>query len=373
MTELVNYRKDGTAFINALHMAPLFDTNGKMQLFYGSQMDTTETVTANLARRKRAMKLSGIGIWEFTPVSKDSFFDNTMLDLFDIPQDQNDIVFDDLFSKVHADDHQRVRASSYAWFKDSSATYNEDFRIVLCNDQIRWIRCTGGMARASDGSGNQSVIGTAVDITREKEYELALSQAHDTIKTIADELDHRMNNVFATMASMVSASARGESDAKIAAAKTRERIMAMAVANKLTIGKGIHGEALLRDLITGALNPYMGTSTIEIDGEPVQLPRKTLNSLGLIFHELSTNSVKYGALNGAGGRLSVKWNVSDDGHCQIDWKEQNGKQYELPTASTGFGTNLVDLTVNQISGSIQRDFTKMGLEVRISFPLPKDP
>lgn len=37
MVELINYRKDGTAFRNAVMIAPLFDEDGKLEFYLGSQ------------------------------------------------------------------------------------------------------------------------------------------------------------------------------------------------------------------------------------------------------------------------------------------------------------------------------------------------
>lgn len=42
MVEILNYRKDGTAFRNAVMVAPIFDAEGKVEYFLGSQVDVTE-------------------------------------------------------------------------------------------------------------------------------------------------------------------------------------------------------------------------------------------------------------------------------------------------------------------------------------------
>ncbi|WP_068087396.1 PAS domain-containing protein [Novosphingobium rosa] len=42
MVEILNYRKDGTPFRNAVMVAPLFDAEGKVEYFLGSQVDVTE-------------------------------------------------------------------------------------------------------------------------------------------------------------------------------------------------------------------------------------------------------------------------------------------------------------------------------------------
>ncbi|MCR8827466.1 PAS domain-containing protein [Pseudosulfitobacter koreensis] len=39
--EIVNYRKDGTSFVNALQLGPIMDDDGKLIFFFGSQLDVT--------------------------------------------------------------------------------------------------------------------------------------------------------------------------------------------------------------------------------------------------------------------------------------------------------------------------------------------
>lgn len=54
MVELINYRKDGSAFRNAVMVAPLFDEEGDVQFFLGSQMaiDDTEASRHQQARTR---------------------------------------------------------------------------------------------------------------------------------------------------------------------------------------------------------------------------------------------------------------------------------------------------------------------------------
>ena len=55
MVEILNYKKDGTPFRNAVMVAPIFDANGELEYFLGSQVEIAEDVArANDARRKLA-------------------------------------------------------------------------------------------------------------------------------------------------------------------------------------------------------------------------------------------------------------------------------------------------------------------------------
>lgn len=42
VVELINYRKDGSTFLNAVMVAPVFDEDGRLAYFVGSQMEVCE-------------------------------------------------------------------------------------------------------------------------------------------------------------------------------------------------------------------------------------------------------------------------------------------------------------------------------------------
>lgn len=46
VVELLNYRKDGTPFWNALHLGPVYDANGKLVYLFGSQWDVSDVRAA---------------------------------------------------------------------------------------------------------------------------------------------------------------------------------------------------------------------------------------------------------------------------------------------------------------------------------------
>ena len=55
MVEILNYKKDGTPFRNAVMVAPIFDAEGELEYFLGSQVEIAEDVArANDARREAA-------------------------------------------------------------------------------------------------------------------------------------------------------------------------------------------------------------------------------------------------------------------------------------------------------------------------------
>lgn len=55
IVEILNYKKDGTPFRNAVMVAPIFDADGELEYFLGSQVEVADDmVRANDERRRHA-------------------------------------------------------------------------------------------------------------------------------------------------------------------------------------------------------------------------------------------------------------------------------------------------------------------------------
>ncbi|MEM5503206.1 PAS domain-containing protein [Ahrensia kielensis] len=52
--EILNYKKDGTSFVNSLQIGPIHDSEGKLVYYFGSQLDVTDKHNAELEARKFA-------------------------------------------------------------------------------------------------------------------------------------------------------------------------------------------------------------------------------------------------------------------------------------------------------------------------------
>lgn len=59
-TEVLNYRKDGSSFWNALFVSPVFDEQGNLVYFFGSQLDVSRRRDAEDALRQ-AQKMEALG------------------------------------------------------------------------------------------------------------------------------------------------------------------------------------------------------------------------------------------------------------------------------------------------------------------------
>ena len=225
-----------------------------------------------------------------------------------------------------------------------------------------------------------AIIDGEIDLHRlADERDVARRQA----ERLAREQAHRIRNTLAIAASLVSLSA-SEADTVAEVSRTaRERILALAAAQRL--GWADEGEGELGMLLKTILGPYTleGDRMIRIDGQPLPLPDDKSGPLSLIFHELATNASKHGALSGAGGKIDLGWRAAGD-RLAIRWSERPTGRPGLAEASaalavhaeklqegSGFGTRLVGLCARQLRANLEiGEGPEGGREIEISLPWP---
>ena len=214
--------------------------------------------------------------------------------------------------------------------------------------------------------------GAAVAEAAQREL-VAVREARDRANLLARELNHRVNNLFAVVGSIVSLSARGETDPQVLVRKVRERIQALAAAHLATQGPEDRPNAMLGEVIGATLRPHdIGPGRLHLDGPAVQLDMGMVTPLGLIAHELATNAAKYGSLSEADGRVEVAWTVKSDrdpAELHLSWREIGGP----PVAGRrgeGFGSLMMRQAAMQLGGRVEHDWRIDGVEVTLVFPLP---
>ena len=182
-----------------------------------------------------------------------------------------------------------------------------------------------------------------------------------------NELNHRVKNTLAT----VQALAR-QTFAKIDNAPLdvfTERLIALSGAHDLLTRTGWR-EADMAAPVAASLGAHV--ERVDCDGRPVALAPHTAVGLSMVFHELATNSAKYGALSAPSGRVSLTWRrdpVTDT--LFFTWRDIGGPPV-APPASQGFGTRLIETSIRrEQKGQARFDFQPDGLVFEASLPLPE--
>ncbi len=192
-------------------------------------------------------------------------------------------------------------------------------------------------------------------------------------KVQAEELRHRIKNLFTVVHSLVGLADRearklGQPEAVFGI--LRDRIQALARASNVgaehidTSGNTVD----VVELTSEVLQAYEGK--VSVTGDRTLVPSLWTTPLGLLLYELATNAAKYGALREEGGRVVMEWRQDGDILCGT-WIETGGPSVAEPPAPDGFGSRMLDSIAAQIGGSLERRWNGTGLVVILSVPVPE--
>ena len=184
---------------------------------------------------------------------------------------------------------------------------------------------------------------------------------------LVGELSHRVKNVFAVVSSVASLSARGNPQAAPFVEAFKGRLAAMASAHDhlvLNSWKGARLAAVLGAVVTGFQDA--DRTAIEVTLPELTVDAGLAQSIALVFHELLTNSVKYGALKVPQGRVFITGETASREYIPcvaFSWRELGGPPAQEP-AVAGFGHRMLAMAVQQRGGTVDFDWTAEGLVCR---------
>lgn len=207
-----------------------------------------------------------------------------------------------------------------------------------------------------------------------EEHAKALQEANARTELLAKELNHRVKNLFAVVMSIISATARSEPDSRVAAAKARERVQALAGAHALTATYDTKHSTDVSALIDAVVRPQiMDKQVLNASGPLVQVPSSLITPFGMVLHELTTNAMKYGAWSDETGRIDVLWEagtVEDTPSLLLHWKETLPREAEVRSPELkGFGSRMIAMSVAQMKGHHRKDWKAEGMEFSLTIPM----
>ena len=220
-----------------------------------------------------------------------------------------------------------------------------------------------GPVKAPDGS----VIAISVamhDISERKEWE-----ARQRLMT--RELAHRVKNSFAVLQAILRSTLKTTSNPQDFAAKFSGRLHSLAAAQDVLTANDWRG-AELGSLARHQLSAYIANEAdrLLISGPEINLPAEYAAPFGLVFNELATNALKYGALSVPTGKIDLSWRVernSETGSKLIlNWRELGGPKIASP-GPRGFGSTLIERSL--AGAKVERLFNVEGLTCTIELNL----
>ena len=307
---------------------------------------------------KRALHAAGVALWSWT-VESDAFaMDEQGFLLWGLPEEST-VTFEDLSSRIHPADRDRVRAAFTAT-RAIVGAYEIDFRVLLGED-IRWISARG--LGNDEGLHKGQMSGVFLDVTGRK-------QAEEGHELLAGEMSHRVKNLLAIATGLTTLTSRSSTSVQDMAKELTERLTALGRAHDTVRPlPGHQGRAaLLGDLIAVLLAPYDDSGAfsgrIRVAVPRMGVGENAATSLALVIHELATNSLKYGSLSVESGLLDISGTTTDREVC-IAWTERGGPSVEPPGAE-GYGSKLLHRSVTGLGGIIMTDWSNDGIVVTLA-------
>jgi two-component sensor histidine kinase len=194
-----------------------------------------------------------------------------------------------------------------------------------------------------------------------------------------NELNHRVKNTLATVQSIVRQALQSTSDPKVIRESIESRLFALSRSHDLLTRENWESAGLL-DLINEVLEPFgVANGRAErflIKGKNIRIPPNATLALGIAFHELATNAVKYGAFSNERGSILISWAIEpapEGSRLILHWREKNGPLV-LPPTRKGFGSRVIERGLaHELGGRVDLDYRANGVACTIDIPAPHGP
>ena len=271
----------------------------------------------------------------------------------------------DCRAALHPEDQDRALERLHTALSGQNL-FEDEWRIRLADGEYRWVQARAVPVAREDHEVRW--FGTIIDVDRA----YRLSEARDLL---ANELSHRIKNIFAVVSGLIALRSRGMPEVKEFADDLNSAIRALGTAHDYVRPGDGRGADKLQGLLTDLLAPYEGGKgeRVLISGDDVDIGARAATPLALIFHELATNAAKYGALSIEDGKVSIeiKLPCGDADEVCVFWRESSTSTQNGDSESReGFGSRMLRMAIEgQLRGSFSRSFSDEGLDVQIAFPL----
>lgn len=263
----------------------------------------------------------------------------------------------------------------YSWLVDADVQLPEVLLVPLYLEDSEpfgtlWVvsehegHFTGDHARALKEIS--AFVGIAVRMLK-SQAGLKQKLAEQTILT--NEMKHRVRNVFALTDGLIRMSAKRAADKEELAEVLSGRLHSLSRAHALVTKTDNTDLATLLAEVTAPHRTPRDQPRVHLQGPHVVCSDHATTGLALIFHELTTNSAKYGALSQDGGRVDVAWQ-GDEHALRVTWTETGGPPPADRAKPSGLGSVLIKNTVRgQFRGKADYDWRPEGLRLTLDLIL----
>jgi len=190
-------------------------------------------------------------------------------------------------------------------------------------------------------------------------------------RVLSLEVNHRSKNLLAVVEAIIRQTVTHSSPQDFVR-RISQRLRALAANQDLLVDGSWRG-AELSALVRAQLAHIDGLigSRVRLEGDRLVVTPTAAQALGMAFHELATNALKYGALSGEQGEVVVEWRieaVGEEPELFVAWRESGGPVVVAP-GRAGFGTTIIERVAGQsLGGAVAITYAPTGLSWELRAP-----
>jgi PAS domain S-box-containing protein len=328
-------------------------------LWEGFQIDITarheaqEALRHSEERLSLAMDAAQMGLWEYD-IAGDALMWNHHLRAMYGVGDETPIDFEMFVSAIYPEDRDRVLGAYNAALEGPERRdFSFEHRIVRPDGEIGWVLAHGRVLRDAEGKPSRA-LGTSMDITSRK-------QAEADNLMLLDELNHRVKNSFATVASLLTLRAKRaqgeETREELTGAVNQVMSIAQAYAHLYAGGqpRSLDVADYLRDLCNGLAQGLTDGERVKLGVTATSMNMETDRALplGMAVNELVTNAIKYAFPAGSTGAIEVVFEPVGDGWRLSISDDGVGLPADFDQQKRGTGAKLVKSFARQAGGTLK--------------------
>jgi two-component sensor histidine kinase len=203
--------------------------------------------------------------------------------------------------------------------------------------------------------------------------QLDLRRALKRQELMQKEIDHRVKNSLASVASLVRLQMTSAGDPKIQSAleSVAQRIQTVALLHEELYRTGAADEAdlghylqTLREMLQVGVPAHIA---IDVQAQRVPVDSATASAVGKIVSEFVMNSIKYAFPDERRGTVTIALRPTGDG-IELICRDDGIGAGNLTPARRGLGMRLMDAYAAQLGGRAQFSDAHPGVELRILLP-----
>lgn len=356
---------------------PMRDDKGRITSIGGIGQDITtikqaeERLTTSEERLRNATAVGKIALWDWNMRTDEVTWSDEHFRMQGYAVGEVKPSYAMWAARVHPDDLAETEAAIFR-ARDERTEYVREFRSVHPDGKIQWHAARGRFFYDEEGMAIR-MVGAMLDTTARREWE-------ERQKVLIAELQHRTFNLMGMVRSTADATVRTSTSLDDFRTRFHDRIAALARAQRLLSRLSEDDRVTFDELVRGeldAVGALQDEGRVMLQGPAgVALRSSTVQTFAMAVHELTTNAVKYGALQQPGGRLTVRWWVErgprSEPWLHVDWRESGVAMPSAESVAKGMGQGraLIEKALPyQLRAKTSYALTADGVHCSIALPV----